>query len=813
MCVRLGVAAWFALYLGVAALAGACSVDTAPSPSPGDGGDVPEDGGPDDDGGKDSGPGMDGGPDANKDAGPDSGKDSGPDSGKDSGPDSGKDSGPDSGPDSGDPCASASCGDHAQCAVVSGTAQCSCHTGFQDNDGNGSCLPVCVSGSCGAHSSCSDSSGAIVCSCFGGYQDNDGNGSCEPTCGSVNCPTHATCSDATGVALCACTAGYSGNGCTDTDACALGDVADGNPCNGADTAATCSDDAAPALTYTCQCSTGYAQDGGRCALIDECLVDNGGCGHALRASCADTLGAPPTCTCAPQYGEPGCAYHQVYGLDLPASSLAWTQAGDVPYSVDNSAAIAPFDRVVYRLQLDDRYIWVEFDRFSDDARSLGVPTDEVWDQAIGAVTVRSNDPNIPPVSEQDGGKIEFWSHCYTAGPDGEYDDDDERQAIDCFGSLQLHLGGSTLLAVNNWAASSGPLGLGIGSAGGGAPDWTLAGNAADFTVRRLDVYVRELTSCNAASCSGRGECDDSSGIPLCECDTGYAGSVCEQCASDHQDNDADGVCEPRCAAASCTVPGEYCFDDSGTTECAASEGAGCSEILLADAGAANGVYVVDYDGVNGNDPLLVYCDMSDGGYTLLAVANGLSKAFGNGSPVWAASEGFGSTLIGLSGGDYKGRAYSELKTNAVKLCRADLTKCHVFSHAMNIALRTFFSDDISYDQYASNIAYHVNAGVAQSRTDYLSAIGASEPGTMCGYWLGINEQRMGSGIGLLGDANQGCGAGTGDAWIDDLAIGVGLQSCADNNSCAPGGQGHTAGRQYGWTGKPGDVGPWLILGK
>jgi hypothetical protein len=824
MYVRLGIAAWIGLYAGLLVLGGACSVDTEPSPNPGpeqDGGDSGADAG--DDAGPDASvrdAGKDGGRDAGKDAGKDGGRDSGEDSGEDSGPpDAGEDSGPpdsgrDAAPDASDPCASAGCGDHALCAVSSGRAVCSCENGYQDNDANGTCLPVCASGSCGAHSSCADSSGAIVCSCFGGYQDNDGNGSCEAACGMHPCDAHATCSDATGVAMCSCNQGYSGDTCSDTDACALADDKDGNPCNGVDLAATCADDPAPALTYSCSCSFGYGQEDGACVLVDECAIDNGGCGHPLRASCLDTRGAPPSCTCAAQYGGPGCAYHQVYGLDLPATAQAWTEATDVPYDIDNTAAIAPFDRVAYRLQLDQTFIWVEFDKFSDDPRSLGVPADEVWDQTIGNVTVLTNASNVDEVSDQDGGNMEFWSHCYGPGPDNVYDDDDERQAIDCFGSLQLHLDGSTLLAVNHWAAATDGLGLGIGSAGGTAPDWTFGNNSAGFNVsRRLEVYVRELASCNADSCGGHGLCDDLSGVVQCECDEGYAGTHCEGCASDHQDNDSDGECEPRCAAGSCTTPGEYCFDDSGAIECAASQGASCSAILLAAAGSPDGPYVVDPDGVGGNDPLLAYCDMSHGGYTLLAVANGHSKTFGNNSPVWSASEVFGSTSIGLAGGDYKGRAYGELATSVIRLCHTNLDKCHDFAHGKNIALRSFFADGVSYDEYASNIAKHQDVGVDQSRLDYLSELAAGQAAVMCGYWLGINEPHMSSGIGLMGDINQGCGAGTGEAWIDDLAIGVGLQSCADNNSCAPGGTGHTAGRQYRWTGEQGDVGPWLILGK
>jgi hypothetical protein len=811
MYVRRGAAPWLGLVVGLVLLGGACAVNTEPSSNPppepdaGDTGDAGKDGGRDADTGEDSG--KDGGPDAGEDSGKDGGKDGAP-------PDAAEDSGPpDSGPDASDLCAGA-CGEHASCAVVSREAVCSCETGYQDHDGDGTCSAVCASGSCGANSSCSDASGTIVCSCDAGYQDHDGNGTCTANCTTMVCPAQSTCSDATGTAVCACNAGYSGDQCTDTNACAVVGGKDGNPCNGADAAGTCQDLPPPSTSYSCTCSIGFAFEAGTCVLADECVIDNGGCGHPLRAACSDTLGAPAVCTCAEQYGGPACQYHQVYGLDLPAVSPGWTEESDVPYDIDNTAAIAPYDRVVYRLQLDDRFVWVELDRFSDDPALLGVPADVVWDQAIQNVTVLTNDPNVAEVSNAPGGKIEFWSHCYGPGADNKYDHDDERQAIDCFGSMQLHLAGSTLLAVNHWAALTEPLGLGIGSAVGIAPDWTFGNNGESFTTRRLEIFVRELTTCNANSCDGRGTCDDSPGVVQCDCDDGYSGTHCKRCADGYQDNDADGTCKPRCAANSCTVPGEYCFDDSGAIDCAVIDGTGCSAIKLANAAAADGTYVVDFDGAGPYTPQLVYCDMSHGGYTLLAVANAHSRAFGNGSPVWAASDVFGSTPIGLAGGDYKGRAYSELASNVIRLCRSDFSKCHDFAHGQNIALRTFFADDISYAEYSFNVADHpVDVGSDALRVQYLMELGASQAQVMCGYWLGINEQLMGSAIGLIGDNNEGCGAGTDEAWIDDLAIGVGLQSCNDNNSCAPGGSGHTAGRQYRWSGELSDVGPWLMLGK
>jgi hypothetical protein len=729
--------------------------------------------------------------------------------------------------------------------------------------------------SCGQHARCDDSSGTAQCVCESGYQDRDDDGSCKPACDSHSCPAHSTCDDSSGTVSCTCGAGYTGTDCSqDLDACAAADTADANPCNAVDTGATCSDDAAPAITYTCHCSSGFAPnatgcvdidecatnnggcgDAGQytcanhvgaaptctaidecatnnggcgdpafihctdqggtpptCMDIDECATDNGGCGDKVTASCTNNPGAPPTCSCAAQYGGPGCAYHLVYRLNLPAAAPDWDTPDQVPYDVDNSAVVAPFERVAYRLQLDDNWIWVEIDPFTDKASSLGVPVDDIWDQSVNHITVDTNGSAVSKVTDADGGSMEFFSNCYGTGADSMYDAHDELQSPDCFGSIQMFRDGATLFAINHWSDNNGGnIDVGIGP--GPNPDWTFANNGASFTTRRFEVYVREIRTCSANSCLGHGSCDDSSGLPVCTCGTGYAGARCAQCASGYQDNDADGACTPACAANTCTTAGETCFDDSGHTECLTVQGKDCQSILAADSSASDGRYVTDFDGDGGNDPRLSYCDMSHGGFTLLAVADGSSTAFGNNSPVWAQNARIGSTVIGLSGGDYKGFAYGELPTQVVRLCYQDLNTCHDFAHGMGISLQAFFANAVSYDEYASNIIGHADTGLASARTQYLTDIGAAEDGSMCGYWLGINERAMASGIGLMGDANSGCGSGSNPAWIDDVAIGVGLQSCADANGCAPLGDHQTAGRQRGWTGKSGDLGPWFMLGR
>jgi len=74
-----------------------------------------------------------------------------------------------------------------------------------------------------------------------------------------------------------------------------------------------------------------------------------------------------------------------------------------------------------------------------------------------------------------------------------------------------------------------------------------------------------LPKCNhvALSC-GHGSCVDDTGVPACDCDPGYKGSACDQCAADFQDHDSDGECRPACS-----TPG---YDCSGVGTCSDASG-------------------------------------------------------------------------------------------------------------------------------------------------------------------------------------------------------------------------------------------------
>ncbi len=245
-------------------------------------------------------------------------------------------------------------------------------------------------------------------------------------------------------------------------------------------------------------------------------------------------------------------------------------------------------------------------------------------------------------------------------------------------------------------------------------------------------------------------------------------------------------------------------------------GTSCSALLAADPTLTDGIYALDVDGSGPIPSASAYCDMTNGGWTLLVSANATSTYFGNNSVNWDTIHTTGSTpsSIQVTADDYKAQAYTTLTTNQIKLCYEDVTKCHVFSHNMNISLQSFFANNITYTEYASDVLYYADTGTSSIKDTYLTELGIPESGQIC-YWLGINHTQMASAIGLLGDVNFGCASmngGNSNDWLDDQAIGLGLQSCVDTNGCGPGGSDHTAGREL-YAGGGADLGPWFVFGK
>ena len=348
------------------------------------------------------------------------------------------------------------------------------------------CSALCLAGGCSqllkldgdyslGPSSSTGGAGGTGHGCPDGEQDNDGNGSCLPACATESCSGNGTCDDGSGTVACTCDSRFSGPACA---SCAEGYA--GADCVG--------------------CAPGFqdSDDDGTC--LPAC-GDSTCSGHGV---CDDSSGTA-TCMCRPGFkgsdcgtacstGMAGasCDFRIIFGLDIPVAVGDWNTVSDVPYDINDAASAAAFDRVAYRLILDDEEVWVEMDPFTANASELGMPMDVIHDVPIAHATVISFSPNQPNVSVPTSGNVEMWSSCYTAGLNGVYDyDDDITPGTDCYGCVQVFVDQQTVLAFNRWSETSLNHDLGIGQAATGNPDWTFAENAANFTARRLEVYIRE----------------------------------------------------------------------------------------------------------------------------------------------------------------------------------------------------------------------------------------------------------------------------------------------------------------------------------
>jgi len=312
--------------------------------------------------------------------------------------------------------------------------------------------------------------------CPDGEQDNDHDGSCQPACAPESCSGNGTCDDTSGAATCTCEFRFSGPTCAD---CAEGYA--GPDCLG--------------------CAAGYQDkdDDGTC--LPECS-DLTCSGHG---ACDDSSGTA-TCTCHPDVvgddcatpcqsgmAGPSCSFRIIFGLEIPPAGGDWNVLGDVPYDINNSASAAPFDRVASRLILDAEEVWVETDPYTANAADLGIPVDVIYDVPITNVTVLSFSTNQPSISVPTDGNVEMWSNCYAGGANSifDYDDAISPSQPDCYGSFQVHVNMTPALCFNRWSAGPGGYDLGIGPAPTGNPDWTFAGNSGNYSVRRLEVYIRE----------------------------------------------------------------------------------------------------------------------------------------------------------------------------------------------------------------------------------------------------------------------------------------------------------------------------------
>lgn len=200
-------------------------------------------------------------------------------------------------------------------------------------------------------------------------------------------------------------------------------------------------------------------------------------------------------------------YQQIYLLNLPDNA---NYEGATPaYSVNNAAAsiAGGINRIGYYMELQKaggsrQWVWVSVNAFTQNLNQIGVPVGGItWQQNLANMNVASNTAGIVTGAGITTGNIEFWSNCYSTDNEvgvpgangGNYDwGDNNNHAPSCYGSMQIANYGAhqMLFSFNAWDTPEVD-NMGIGNnTGNGHLDWTFMGNANQYTLKNLEVWVR-----------------------------------------------------------------------------------------------------------------------------------------------------------------------------------------------------------------------------------------------------------------------------------------------------------------------------------
>ncbi|HUU01984.1 MAG TPA: clostripain-related cysteine peptidase [Myxococcota bacterium] len=499
----------------------------------------------------------------------------------------------------GDKCAGVTCADHGSCNPDTGACACdtgytgadctTCASGYQDNDGNGSCMPDCTTGggNCGAHGSCDDSSGVALCTCDQGYsgdacdacaagfQDNDGDGSCQADCvtSGIICGAHAQCDDSGGTAVCGCETGYQDNDadgdCQPNCATSGLDCGDHGSCVDASGTALCVCSLGWAGDDCSMCAAGYHPEGGDCVEDTDCQANT--CNQ--HGSCDDSSGVP-VCSCDQEYAGAHCescaAGYQDNDNDgscMPDCATAQPACNAHSHCDDSggTAACACNAEYVNPPQCAECATGYQ----DNDSDGSCLPTCSTSGVACGAHGNCADTSGTAMCVCDTGYAGELCNTCANGYQDYDGDgvclDDCQTANLDCH--THGNCDDSTGLAHCN--CYEGYAGTDCSTCDSGYQD--------------NDNNNSCLPNCatSGLDCGAHGSCSDTGGTALCECQTGYAGDACAECAPGYQDNDNNGSCAEGCALAGLDC-GTYgtCNDSSGTPTCECVEGytgAGCTQ--------------------------------------------------------------------------------------------------------------------------------------------------------------------------------------------------------------------------------------------
>jgi concanavalin A-like lectin/glucanase superfamily protein/lectin-like protein/EGF domain-containing protein len=502
------------------------------------------------------------------------------------------DSDSDTDADAGDLCADVDCSDLGDCDSSSGAAVCVCDDGYQDNDSNLTCEQNCLSAApdCGEHGVCGDTSGVAICvcdvewagelcnSCAPDYQDNNGDGACVPGCPIADCG-HGTCDDSTGVTICTCDTGYQGDSCT---GCALGYTASADvcvpDCTGVDCGpGVCNDTGA--LT-ACDCNVGYQDNDGDLTCFPDCVLTALDCGP--NGVCDDSLGMV-ACDCDAGYQD-----HDTDGLCMPDCVTAALGCAAPEMACDDASGVATCECATgYQDNNDDDICAADCTTAAPDCTGHGT-----CDDATGTAVCDCDDgyqdtacdacdtvggyqdedadgtcsPNcVTSLLVCDHGACEDTTGtaacvctdnygdtlCDTCAA-GYQDNDDNLSCTDDCATAALvcgtHGACDDTLGTSVCACDVGYAGAACDTC---ALGYTSAGSAC----------IPDCTSVTCAGVTGTGTCSASATETVCNCDLG------------HQDNDGNLTCEPDCLTAlpACGANQE-CNDLSGAALCKCSAG-------------------------------------------------------------------------------------------------------------------------------------------------------------------------------------------------------------------------------------------------
>ena len=215
-------------------------------------------------------------------------------------------------------------------------------------------------------------------------------------------------------------------------------------------------------------------------------------------------------------------FQLAYSLDIPNAP---SYPGSVTYTVDNHASLGAYGRVAYYMELQStnagplqnvlQYVWVSVNPFTTNINKIGVPTvasGAVFQQPVTNMNVASSMPGITSGTGLNGGNLQFWPYDYSIdATTGVYDWNNVYSGSGNYGSMKIANTNASqmLLSFNRWGGKGGNADLGIGNnrlydhafdqnnAHVNAltainPDWTFLTNAANYSVKTLQVFIQPV---------------------------------------------------------------------------------------------------------------------------------------------------------------------------------------------------------------------------------------------------------------------------------------------------------------------------------